>query len=111
VSREISRRLRDSGAGTTSGRSPSADWQALQDLFEDEADIAAHEAVLVPHTVTELALLVAVRVAQIGEVPHVAGVDLSQVERVLASVEAKRDDDVVLRHALPQVHRDVVSAE
>ena len=85
--------------------------QALQDLLEHEADVAAHQTVLVRHAVAELALLVAVRVAQIGEVPHVPGVDLSEVERVLAGVEAERDDDVVLRHALPEIHGDVVAAE
>ena len=102
---ERCRRRHDLGPLAQRGR------QAPQDLLQHEADVAAHQAVFVAHAVTELALLVAVRVAQIGEVPDVTGVDLSQVERVLAGIEAERDHDVVLRDALPEVHRDVVPAE
>src|SRR5207237_7534108 len=68
-------------------------------------------AVLVRDAVPELAVLVAVGLTHIGEVVDVARRDLREIERVLARVEAERDDDVVLAEALPDLHRALVPAE
>src|SRR5439155_2070030 len=85
--------------------------EARQNFLEDEPDVAAHLPVLVRHAVPEFAVLVPVRLAHVGEVVDVAGRDLREVERVLAGVEAERDDDVVLAKASPHLHRALVATE
>src|SRR5438094_10611610 len=80
-------------------------------LREREPDVATDDAILIRRAMAELPVLVAVRIAHVGEVPHPAGVDAAEVQRVLAGVEAERDDDIIPRAAAPQLPRRGVAAE
>src|SRR5205814_10106568 len=82
-----------------------------KDLLAGALAVSTDLAVLMGDAVADLGVLVPVGLAHVGEVVDVARRDLREVERVLARVEAERDDDVVFREAAPDLHRALIAAE
>ena len=85
--------------------------QPRDDLAEGQVEIAADHGVVAADAMPELVGDVAVGLGQSGEVPHVAGRDGAQVQRVLARVEAEGDDAILRAKAPPELHGLVVAAE
>src|SRR5437762_2124316 len=99
--------------GQLNRRAPAdaAAGEPRNQLAEDGVEVATHNAVIAAHAVTELTGDVAVLLGPSGEVPDLSSGDGRQVERVLAGIEAERDDTVVGTDASPELHGLVVSAE
>src|SRR5207245_3049073 len=95
-------------------RWPPADattGELRDDLCERGVQVSANDVVIAPNPMAELTGDMAVLFRPAGEAPHLPGGNRRQVERVLARVEAERDDAVVRPDAPPELHRLVVAAE
>src|SRR5213080_4825507 len=99
--------------GQLNRRAPAdaAAGEPRNQLAEDGVEVATYNAVIAAHAVTELTGDVAVLLGPSGEVPELSSGNGRQVERVLARIEAERDDTVVGTDASPELHGLVVSAE
>src|SRR5438034_9455266 len=85
--------------------------ESRNQLAEDGVEVATHNVVIAAHAVTELTGDVAVLLGPSGEVPELSSGNGRQVERVLAGIEAQRNDAVVGADAPPELHGLIVSAE
>src|SRR5437899_996526 len=95
-------------------RWPPADattGELRDDLCERGVQVSANDVVIAPNPMAELTGDMAVLFRPAGEAPHLPGGNRRQVERVLARVEAERDDAVVRADAPPELHRLVAAAE